>query len=410
MMASPATGSDAFIQGLWILYRLKALPDDILEKALLHSDPMVQAHALRVLAEMKKISPRQHELLVQAMSSKEPRIRRVAVEAIKHFPQYATLQPLVDLYNNTDSIDTHLRYATLLAIRDHLENTAILQQAEKQKWTEDQLKTLAFIMTEVPSRQGAYFSLNYLKNHELTGRQLQNNLKYISRYVSPASLDELITLTRARIGSDTAIEYKLFQAVSEGVAQKGAQPTAKLKQWDERMSKLRENRAKYASSGEFKLDTSDRRKIINERLASYDPSSVTVEHGKEVFIKNCTMCHHIGNEPGGSIGPSLSGIGTWGQRALTEKILNPNGSISTAFRTYNITLKDGRKLSGLFRRQDGKVLVFADFTGQEFIVPEDQIKEKVESKYTLMPDSFRNTIAKKDFDALIKYLLTIKDK
>ena len=52
--------------------------------------------------------------------------------------------------------------------------------------------------------------------------------------------------------------------------------------------------------------------------------------------------------------------------------------------------------------------VFANPGGQEFAVAKEDIKERVPSKYTLMPDQFRNTITQKDFDALLKFLLATK--
>ena len=119
------------------------------------------------------------------------------------------------------------------------------------------------------------------------------------------------------------------------------------------------------------------------------------------------MCHQIKSE-GGLVGPQLDGIGNWGVKALTEKILDPNRNISQAFRTYNITLKNGKQLSGLFRRMEGEVMVYADPSGKEFSVAKNDIKDNKPSQYTLMPDQFRNTINEEDFYALIKYLVNVK--
>ncbi|TCD00196.1 PVC-type heme-binding CxxCH protein [Pedobacter psychroterrae] len=152
-----------------------------------------------------------------------------------------------------------------------------------------------------------------------------------------------------------------------------------------------------------------RKVLIAARMASYDPSAVSVEEGKAMFAQHCSMCHQI-KGVGGMIGPQLDGIGNWGRQALTEKVLDPNRNISQSFRTYTITLKNGKVLSGLFRREEGAVLVFANPGGEEFSVVKGDIKERVVSKYTLMPDQFRNTIAKKDFDALMKFLLATREK
>ena len=55
------------------------------------------------------------------------------------------------------------------------------------------------------------------------------------------------------------------------------------------------------------------------------------------------------------------------------------------------------------------VLIFADMSGKEFIVAKSDIVERTPSKYTLMPDQFGTSISPEDFNALIAYLLTIKN-
>jgi putative heme-binding domain, Pirellula/Verrucomicrobium type len=150
-----------------------------------------------------------------------------------------------------------------------------------------------------------------------------------------------------------------------------------------------------------------REKLIADRLEGFTHATVKAEDGRNVFIQNCSMCHQIkGN--GGMVGPQLDGIGNWGAKALTEKILDPNRNISEAFRNYNITLKNGKILSGLYRRTEGAVQVFTNPAGQEFTVASGDIKEKKASVYTLMPDQFGKNIPEQDFYALLKFLLSTK--
>ncbi len=128
------------------------------------------------------------------------------------------------------------------------------------------------------------------------------------------------------------------------------------------------------------------------------------EAGHAVFVKNCSPCHAIKNE-GGAIGPQLDGLGKWGIKPIVEKIIDPNRNVSENFRNYTIKMKDGKILSGLYRRDEGEVIIFADAAGQEFAVAKKEIAERTASKYSLMPDQFRNTIEEKDFYALLSYLL-----
>ena len=153
----------------------------------------------------------------------------------------------------------------------------------------------------------------------------------------------------------------------------------------------------------------ERQTLIDTRLIAFGTASEEVlpDSGKMVFRQHCSACHAIGAE-GGAIGPQLDGVGKWGPRALAEKILDPNRNVSEAFRNYTITMKDGKVMSGLFRREEGEVIVFADVAGKEFSVAKNDIAEQQASKYTLMPDHFGSVLSQDDFNALLKYLLSLQ--
>jgi putative heme-binding domain-containing protein len=153
----------------------------------------------------------------------------------------------------------------------------------------------------------------------------------------------------------------------------------------------------------------ERQTLIDTRLIAFNTvgDEVSLDSGKMVFKQNCAACHSIGGD-GGAIGPQLDGVGKWGPRALAEKVLDPNRNVSEAFRNYTITLKDGKVMSGLFRREEGQVIVFADITGKEFSVSKNEIAEQQASKYTLMPDHFGQVLSQDDFNALVKYLLSLQ--
>jgi putative heme-binding domain-containing protein len=151
----------------------------------------------------------------------------------------------------------------------------------------------------------------------------------------------------------------------------------------------------------------EKNKLIADRLVKFTRADSLIDTGHTVFIQNCAPCHKVGNE-GGMIGPQLTGIGNWGANALTEKIMDPNRNISEAFRNYTITLKDGKVITGLYRRDEGEILVFADATGQEMQVPKKDIVERKASKYTLMPDNFGDRLSLQDYNALLSYLLSLK--
>jgi hypothetical protein len=53
-------------------------------------------------------------------------------------------------------------------------------------------------------------------------------------------------------------------------------------------------------------------------------------------------------------------------------------------------------------------MVFADAFGREFTIAKNDIAEVMPSKFTLMPDNFRNSLSQTEFNATINYLLNHK--
>ncbi|MFT3948308.1 MAG: HEAT repeat domain-containing protein [Agriterribacter sp.] len=154
----------------------------------------------------------------------------------------------------------------------------------------------------------------------------------------------------------------------------------------------------------------ERQDLIAERVAAFHAANPapSAAVGRTVFTRNCSPCHSIGDDGGGMIGPQLNSVGKWGIQSLSEKILDPNRNISESFRSYNIKLKDGKVLTGLFRREEGAATIYADVTGKEFSVAKKDVAEKKASKYTLMPDQFGTILSQDEYNALIAYLLTVQ--
>lgn len=156
-----------------------------------------------------------------------------------------------------------------------------------------------------------------------------------------------------------------------------------------------------------------KQQLIVTRLEQFETAMQSsrkpaVDSGKIVFVQKCSPCHSI-NAEGGDIGPNLDGVAQWGGKALTEKIIDPNRNISENFRMYTIRLKDGKVSSGLYRREEGAVIIFADLAGKEFSIAKADIAGQTPSKLTLMPDNFGQTISQQEFNALVHFLLNPKN-
>jgi putative heme-binding domain-containing protein len=154
----------------------------------------------------------------------------------------------------------------------------------------------------------------------------------------------------------------------------------------------------------------ERQKIIDERAATFNPQTASATGGAEIFRKNCMICHSIAGQ-GARIGPTLDGIGNRGIPRVTEDILDPSRNVDRAFRVTIFTMRDGDVQTGLFRREEGQMVIVAQPNGQEISIPKGDIAERRESELSLMPDNFAQILPPKDFYNLLAYLTSknVKD-
>lgn len=106
------------------------------------------------------------------------------------------------------------------------------------------------------------------------------------------------------------------------------------------------------------------------------------------------------------IGPQLDGIGQRGLDRLCEDILDPNRNVDRAFRSTLLVMKDGEVSSGLFRREEGELVVLAESTGKEITLPKKDIAERRESETSLMPENFGDLMTAEEFADLMTFLLS----
>jgi putative heme-binding domain-containing protein len=181
---------------------------------------------------------------------------------------------------------------------------------------------------------------------------------------------------------DRTVKEKLVAARSVDANARIAELTAGLKPQNERLVKL-----------------------VAERRAAFLQTQPDRVHGAQVFNQTCAVCHSIGGT-GGAIGPQLDGVGNRGLDRLCEDIIDPNRNVDRVFRYSVLTLKNGEVLTGLFRREEGDVLVFADATGKEFTALKRDIGERRESDTSLMPEVFGDALPPRDFFDLLGFLLS----
>ncbi len=145
-------------------------------------------------------------------------------------------------------------------------------------------------------------------------------------------------------------------------------------------------------------------KMLDQRRRLFDVGQANKINGEQLFTQLCAACHQLGGK-GALVGPQLDGIGNRGAERLLEDILDPNRNVDTAFRTSTFVLKNGEVESGLFRREDGALIVIANAAGQEFTVNKSEVTERHESANSLMPSNFSEALTQEQFNNLLAFLL-----
>jgi putative heme-binding domain-containing protein len=557
-----------FIQVIWALFRLDALPEDILEWAIKHQDRRVRVHAYKLLANYQGIPDKQLEWALDDLSDNDPHVQRAAAEMLSRHPNPKSYKALVELHTKVPSYDTHLAYTVLMALSNHLQKKEILQTAMKEAWNEKEGGLIALVVSDLALPEAGEYLLTFVGNHELSDEKSIAYTESIAMSIGSDKLEALFQLIKKMVETKPEVAYRWAIASDQGFTQRGIKPPPSYVTWYQSLAgqilrdvpnpntwtDLDKQRLVYANvtASKYKLTSlsssimnlvsnkkgdeevrstaamalmqinpvegsgiiadrivdgeeetgirrkfaaalgawddirgrkllgealrnsptelqetisavlvkspqgksqlmalikngyaparllkvrsveepllanissaqlaeyealtanlipisEEREKLIASRLSEFDPDQIQV-NGGQIYEANCSMCHQV-NKKGGLIGPQLDGVGNWGKTALATKILDPNRNISENFRTYNISLKNGQTVSGLFRREEGQTVVLANQAGEEFTVSRLDIKEMVSSKYTLMPDNFHTTLSKEEFDGLLVYLLNIK--
>jgi len=144
--------------------------------------------------------------------------------------------------------------------------------------------------------------------------------------------------------------------------------------------------------------------VIAHRVAAAAGSKADPARGAPLFATHCTACHKF-RDNGGTLGPSLDGLGARSVARVIEDILDPSRNVDPAFRLSTVTLKSGETKSGMNPREQGDRLLLKDpATGEETALPRAEITEVVPSAASPMPQTFETVLSEQELFDLIEFL------
>ncbi|MEE2736622.1 MAG: PVC-type heme-binding CxxCH protein [Planctomycetota bacterium] len=137
------------------------------------------------------------------------------------------------------------------------------------------------------------------------------------------------------------------------------------------------------------------------------------DSGRNVFERNekestlCARCHRVAGF-GQWIGPDLSEIGNkLSAEAILDAILNPSAGISHAYRSFQITTKQGLSYIGLVVEETPSQLILKTSEGQRVTLPVEEIDERISQPVSLMPENLAATLSEQNLVDLVVYLQSL---
>ena len=142
----------------------------------------------------------------------------------------------------------------------------------------------------------------------------------------------------------------------------------------------------------------------NKAMTALTDIKGDVNRGREIFVRNCTACHKVGNGDGREFGPNLAGLAKRMQRPkIIESIVDPNAEVAEKYRSTAIVTDDGTTITGLLVSDTAEAVEI--FDGKE---TRKIAKSEIEARKTLqqssMPEGAAATVAPSEFIDLIEYL------
>ena len=140
-------------------------------------------------------------------------------------------------------------------------------------------------------------------------------------------------------------------------------------------------------------------------LAS-DMSKADASKGRLIYQRTCLACHVMYGE-GGKIGPELTGSNRSDLDYFLLNVLAPSYDVPEGYRMVTITSKDGQVSVGNVIEENANKVVL-NMVGQQSVIAKSDVKTRVTSKISMMPEGLLLTLKDPEILDLIKYLRTEK--
>jgi len=129
--------------------------------------------------------------------------------------------------------------------------------------------------------------------------------------------------------------------------------------------------------------------------------------GLEVFKKNCSVCHQVG-EVGHRVAPDLISVKNKSVGDLLIAILDPNREAQPNFNTYTVLTDGGRSYNGIIASETASSITLRRAEAKEDVILRSQIDELISTGVSLMPEGLEKDLSQQDVADVIAFIKSIK--
>lgn len=135
-------------------------------------------------------------------------------------------------------------------------------------------------------------------------------------------------------------------------------------------------------------------------------SSGDTARGRELFVKNCSVCHKLG-DVGTAVGPDLTASQDRAPDAVLTHILDPNKYVAPNYVQYIVLDAAGRTHTGLIKSQTATSISLMREKGETETVLRTDVDELTSTGKSLMPEGLEKAITPTEMADLIAYVTSV---
>lgn len=220
------------VGALWILERRGLLRPTELAETARDSEALLRLHAVRVLVERRSWLEPEIGLVTAALRDPSSPVVRAATDALARHPSFDNLDPLLAVRRTVPETDTHLVYQVRKALRDQLLDETVFRRFRQGAPSDLVTQGLvADVCLAIPSSESAGFLLEYLKRRSPSDPGFMELLRHSARHGATADLEALVGVFRTTASLDRVAQRNLFQAMEQGMAQRGLALGPEMQRW-----------------------------------------------------------------------------------------------------------------------------------------------------------------------------------